>query len=245
MNNKTFGYCRISTSKQKLDRQIRNIRKDYPDADMRVEVFSGRKSNRPLWKALINEVVDGDTIVFDSVSRMSRDAADGFKTYMELYNRGVNLVFLKEPAINTDAYKSILGNVKLSFEVNTSDEDTDALINGIMDNVAVYITKIAEKQIMLAFEGSEKEVSDLRQRTKEGMREAARKGKQIGREKGTEITTKKSIAMKELIIKYNKVFGGALNDKDTLALIKEQTDGLNRNTFYKYKKELMEEYCRE
>ena len=28
----TYGYCRISTKKQSLERQVRNIKAEYPDA---------------------------------------------------------------------------------------------------------------------------------------------------------------------------------------------------------------------
>lgn len=189
----------------------------------------------------MKEIQSGDIIVFDSVSRMSRNAKEGFETYMQLYNQGVNLVFLKESTINTDSFKSVLGNEQLSFSVSTNDIDTDNLVNGIMREVATYITKLAEKQIYLAFQQSEKEVTDLHQRTSEGMREAKRRGKEIGRPKGATITTQKSIEMKRLIQRYNKAFSGSLNDSDTLAIINGQTAGLSRNSFYKYKRELLTE----
>ena len=242
MNNIIYGYCRISTAKQSIDRQITNITRAYPTAIIYQEAFTGTKSNRPEWQKLLKKVQSGDTIVFDSVSRMSRNASEGFNTYMDLYNKGINLVFLKEQTINTDSFKSVLGDSKLSIQVNTNDDDTDRLINGIMSEVAIYITKLAEKQIRLAFEQSQKEVDDLHKRTSEGIREAKAKGKQIGRTNGQQITTKKSIAAKALIEKHNKVFGnGTLNDLDTMALISGQLGTIARNSYYKYKRELMEE----
>ena len=72
------------------------------------EAFTGTKIDRPEWNKLYKKAKSGDTIIFDSVSRMSRNAEDGFNTYEELYNRGINLVFLKEPHINTDTYKKSL-----------------------------------------------------------------------------------------------------------------------------------------
>jgi len=242
-NNKVYGYCRISTAKQSIDRQITNIKRAYPTADIKAEVYTGTKSNRPEWIKLLKLVHAGDTIVFDSVSRMSRNAEEGFNTYMELYNKGINLVFLKEQTINTDSFKSVLGDNKLSIKVNTNDDDTDRLINGIMSEVAIYITKLAEKQIRLAFEQSEKEVQDLHQRTSEGIREAKAKGKKIGRQNGQTVTTKKSIVVKEMIVKYHKAFGnGTLNDIDTIAMINGQGVGVARNSYYKYKAELFAEY---
>lgn len=243
MNNKIYGYCRISTAKQSIDRQITNITRAYPTAIIIQETYTGTKSSRPEWQKLLKKLNTGDTVVFDSVSRMSRNASEGFNTYMDLYNKGINLVFLKEQTINTDSFKSVLGDNKLSVKVNTNDDDTDRLINGIMSEVAIYITKLAEKQIRLAFEQSEKEVQDLHERTSEGIREARKQGKQVGRKNGQQITTKKSIAVKEMIVKYHKAFGkGTLNDIDTMAMINGQGVGVARNSYYKYKAALFAEY---
>ena len=76
-----YGYCRISTPKQSIERQIRNIVAAYPDAKIVQETYTGKKMlDRPEWNKLYNRVKSGDTIVFDSVSRMSCSAEDGIKT---------------------------------------------------------------------------------------------------------------------------------------------------------------------
>ncbi|MDD7492166.1 MAG: recombinase family protein, partial [Clostridiales bacterium] len=93
----TYGYCRISTKKQNIERQERNIKATYPEALIRKEVYTGTKSDRKEWNKLLKALKPADTVVFDSVSRMSRNAEEGFETYERLYNAGVNLVFLKEP----------------------------------------------------------------------------------------------------------------------------------------------------
>lgn len=83
--NKIYGYCRISTSKQNIDRQIRNIKNEYPTAIIYQEIFTGTKTlSRKKWQQLLKVVKAGDTIVFDSVSRMSRDADSGIQLYLEL-----------------------------------------------------------------------------------------------------------------------------------------------------------------
>ena len=96
-----YGYCRISTPQQNIERQERNIKAAYPDAVLVSESYTGTKIERPKWSRLLTRVTKGDTIVFDSVSRMSRDAEKGCSIYEDLYNRGVLLAFLKEPHINT------------------------------------------------------------------------------------------------------------------------------------------------
>lgn len=75
------------------------------------EVYTGTKfQGRDKLDKILNTVREGDAIVFDSVSRMSRNAEEGMILYRELYERGISLVFLKEPHINTDTYKAALTN---------------------------------------------------------------------------------------------------------------------------------------
>lgn len=221
-----YGYCRISRPKQSIERQIRNIKAQYPDAVIVQEVFTRTRMDRREWQKLMKRVKAGDKIIFDSVSRMSGNADDGFAAYEDLFNRGVNLVFLKEPHINTDTYKKALeNNVQL----------TGSNVDYILEGVNRYLMELAKEQIRLAFEQSEKEVEDLHQRTREGIETARLNGKQIGRKKDTKITTKKSLAAKEIIMKHSKDFNGTLKDVDVMQLA-----GLSRNTYYKYKRELRE-----
>ena len=221
-----YGYCRISQKKQSIDRQIRNIKAEFPEAVIIEEAFTGTTTDRPQWNKLFSKAEKNSTIIFDSVSRMSRNAEEGFKAYEELYNRGVNLIFLKEPHINTDTYKqSLQGLVSLT--------NTD--VDYILDGVNKYLMALAKKQIEIAFQQAEKEVEDLHQRTKEGIETARLAGKQIGKTKGDSWETKKSKSAKQVILKHSKDFGGSLADAEVMTLT-----GLSRNTYYKYKRELKE-----
>ena len=91
-----YGYCRISTAKQSIDRQIRNIKAEYPTAHIVQEAYTGTSIFRPEWLKLYRILKSGDMVVFDSVSRMSRNAEEGFALYEDLYHKGIRLVFLKE-----------------------------------------------------------------------------------------------------------------------------------------------------
>jgi len=221
-----YGYTRISKPKQSIERQIRNIKAEYPNAIIIEEVYTRTRMNRDKWQKLTRQAKFGDTIIFDSVSRMSGNAEDGFAAYEELYNRGVNLVFLKEPQINTDTYKKAMQNT-----VALTGGTVDYIIEGINN----FLLALAKEQIKLAFEQSEKEVKDLRQRTKEGIETARLNGKQIGQRPGTTFTTKKSIAAKEIILRFSKSFDGTLDDASVMKLAE-----VSKNTYYKYKRELAE-----
>ena len=189
--------------------------------------YTGTTLDRKKWNNLYRAVKPGDTIVFDSVSRMSRDAEDGFSVYEELYNRGVELVFIKEPHINTETYRKALSNgVPL----------TGTNIDYILAGVNQYLMALAKEQIRLAFSQAEKEVTDLRHRIREGIETARLNGKQIGQRRGARLNVKKAAKMKPVIIQHAKDFGGSLSDTEIMKLT-----GLARNTYYHYKRDLKAE----
>lgn len=227
--NKIYGYARISRKEQSIDRQIRNIRAACPDVHVVQEAYTGRTMQRPEWDKLFSKVSNGDTIIFDSVSRMSRSADDGVQTYFQLMDRGVSLVFLKEPYINTATY------------IEASQQSIQSTGNEIADIYVEATNKVikllAEKQIVKAFEQAEKEVSDLRQRTREGIETARLNGKQIGQKIGNKLHIKKKGPAMEMIRRYSRDFEGNINDIETMKLVE-----LSRNTYYKYKKELLGDY---
>ena len=194
-----YGYCRVSTLKQNIERQKNNIIAKYPEAIIYEEKLTGTKfSVRKQFKEMLFKVKPGDTIVFDSVSRMSRNAEEGIKLFRGLNEYGVNIVFLKDQYINTNMHPS-------------------------------------DEQIRYAFMLSEKEIEYFRIATKEGIKVAQSHGKRSGHASGTKLVTKKSIKAKEIILKHNKTFGGSLNDEETM-----KKAGVSHVTFYKYKKELVE-----
>lgn len=231
-----YGYCRISTRKQSIERQVRNILAVYPEAHIVREVFTGTKfQGRKELDKILKKIESGNTIVFDSVSRMSRNADEGCDMYEELFNKNVNLVFLKEPHINTEVYRAAMQK-QIEVYVNTGNMATDKFLNSIIEALNQFTIDLAKEQIRLAFEQSEKEVEDLHQRTREGIETARLNGKQIGQQKGKKLNVKKAEPAKELIKKYNKDFDGQLNNQETWELIK-----ISKMTFYKYKKEIIQE----
>lgn len=226
MKNRIYGYVRVSTMKQKVDRQIANIKAKYPDAIIIAESYTGTSMNRPQWNKLYNQLHEGDILVFDEVSRMSRNAEEGFAVYQALFNKGVNLIFLKESTLNTSNFKQAMQS-----KVELTGSDVDLILEGVNK----YLMKLAENQIKSAFATAEHEVDFLHQRISEGVRRAQADGKRVGTEKGRKLTTKKSIENKEIIKKHSKDFGGTLNDIELMKMT-----GLSRNTYYRYKRELRE-----
>ena len=229
-----YGYCRVSTKRQNIERQERNILTAYPNAKIFKEKFTGTKmQGRKELDKILRQVQSGDIIVFDSVSRMSRNAAEGIELYMRLMDKGIELVFLKEPHINTQTYKQALSN---SVEL-VGNEIADIYIEATNK----VLRLLATRQIELAFEQSEKEASDLRQRTREGIETARRNEKQIGTPQGAVLKVKKKAPALNIIRKHSQAFGGELNDTQCAAAAR-----ISRKTFYKYKQQLfIQELLRE
>lgn len=138
-----FGYCRISTGRQNIERQERNIRAAFPDAVIVKEVYTGTKfQGRKELEKILQKMRAGDTIIF-----------------------------LKEPHINTETYKKAITN-----QITMTGDKVDLILEGVNR----YLMELAKEQIRIAFGQAEKEVSDLRQRTREGIETARLNGKQIG-----------------------------------------------------------------
>lgn len=233
MKTTIYGYVRISTMKQKLQRQIDNIKALYPDAVIIDETYTGTTTARPKWNKLVEKIKKESakgtkvTLVFDEVSRMSRNAEEGFRVYQELFDMGVKLVFLKEHYIDSDIYANSIKKADVSTGKSYLDEGLKIIMMGI-----------AKEQIEVAFQTAQQEVEYLHKRTSEGVRKAMAEGKTVGRSKGAVQgvnfkETKKATATKEIIMKHSKDFNGTLNDAEVMKLA-----GVARNTYYKYKAEL-------
>ena len=238
--SRVYGYCRISTAKQQINRQIDNIKAFNNEAIILQETFTGTTTTRPVFARLIKQVKTGDTIIFDEVSRMSRNAEEGIEIYQQLYDAGVNLIFLKERHIDTEVFRTA---------INTQIEKTNnKVVDCVIEGINKAFKELARQQIEIAFQTAQKEVDYLHRRTSEGVKQAQLRYQQEeiegrdhqkklpGQQKGHKLITKKSIEMKEMIKELSKCFKGSWNDTKVIDHL-----GIDRHTYYKYKKELLEE----
>ncbi len=252
-----YGYVRISTKKQSLERQIKNVL-DYSEGKALIiqEVVSGTNDKKQEWEKLEKRLKKGDVVIFDSVSRMSRKSKTGFELYKKLFEKDITLIFLKEPHINTDTYKKAIK--KDSIELIGSN------IDFILEGINKYLLSLIEMQIKIAFDQSEKEVLDLRQRVKEGLGVAKSLGAQIAHKKGQPVNIKRESLLLEIIINYSKDFNGQSSDKVVMEIIKYKikehnineikkdtrskkifASTISRQTYYKYKNKAKEALCLE
>jgi DNA invertase Pin-like site-specific DNA recombinase len=239
MKNTIYGYVRISTMKQSIQRQIDNIKRLYPEAIIIPEEYTGTKMDRPNWNNLYKNLKEGDTVIFDEVSRMSRNSEEGIEVYEDLFDKGVNLIFIKEPHINTSVYRDKMNTQKEKIN-STGSKATDKLLESIMNALHEYTIDLAKEQIRLAFEQAQAEVDYLHQRTKEGIKARKERNEelkvlypesfkehpdysQIGRDTAQKVITHKAKPIQELIRKYSKDFEGHNTDEEVMGILAKKT----------------------
>lgn len=101
MKNYIFGYARVSTEAQNLDRQLDALRKHGVDIIYN-EKMTGTKKDRPELTKLLERITKGDTVVIESLSRLGRSTKDLIELTELFKSKGVRLVSLKE-SIDTES----------------------------------------------------------------------------------------------------------------------------------------------
>lgn len=152
---KIFGYARVSSKDQNLDRQIEELIKyGVEERDIIVDKQSGKDFNRNGYKTLkYNLLRNGDTLVIKELDRLGRNMEQIKVEWKELEDVGVNLVVIDNPILNTAG--------KTDLDKN--------LISNIVFELLSYM--------------SEKERLKIKQRQAEGIKIAKEKGKKFGRPK--------------------------------------------------------------
>ena len=94
---KVFGYARVSTTEQHLDRQIRALRKaGIADADIFTDKISGIAESRPGLDSLLLQLRRGDTVTVTSLDRLARSTRQLIELSDRFNAEGVQLVSLKD-----------------------------------------------------------------------------------------------------------------------------------------------------
>ena len=242
-----YGYARISTAKQSLKRQVKNILAAYPAAEVVTETFTGRTTRRPEWCKLkakaLKQAARGEavTIIFDEVSRMSRSADDGITEYKQLYAAGINLVFLKDSGCNTAVYQQAAQQA-LTIPTDGQSKEISSFLQALETAVNTLIESLAAAAIRAAFERSQGEIDYLRQRTKEGIQASDKKS---GRPEGKAAKPSKIGAeiITEIKKHHKELHGGTgMNDGEIIEMIRGRHGGkgCSRNTYYRCKKMIFE-----
>lgn len=210
-----FSYMRISTKEerglQKFSRQEKAIEKYAKENDVEFiyqakEDESGKDfAHRKEWNKLEKLVQNGDTIVFKDISRFTREADNGYAKYMELLNKGIELIFIDNQTVSTPYIKQLLSVAKeQNLVAKTSLESTVKLL------LIVELDRVAQEREILI------------KRIKDGQSASIKK---CGRPKGK--LDKMSDALRDDIGLY-------LKDRNIKQVDLMKKYGISRNTLKKY-----------
>lgn len=121
---RTYGYTRVSTKEQNLDRQIDSISnycKEHKieidnDRDIIKEKISGKDFKREKYLALKEDLLrSGDTLIIKELDRLGRNMAMIKEEWQELQKKNIEIVVIDTPILNTvgktDLEKTLISNI--------------------------------------------------------------------------------------------------------------------------------------
>ena len=154
MASTMYGYARVSSREQNLDRQLDALRAfGVEDGAVYADKASGKDFERPAWHRLMGELRPGDMLAVKSIDRLGRDYAEILDVWRDVTKaRGVFVVVLDMPVLDTREER---------------DGITGVLIADIVLQLLSYVAQI--------------ERENIRQRQAEGIAAAKARGVSFGR----------------------------------------------------------------
>ena len=197
MTPKTYGYIRVSTREQNEDRQVIAMREfGVPDGNMIVEKQSGKDFERPKYQKLMKQIKPGDVLVVKSIDRLGRNYSDIQEQWRFLiHEKGINICVLDMPLLDTRTARDLIG------------------------------TFVADLTLQILSFVAQTERESIRQRQREGIEAAKRRGVVFGR-------PLKQLSEYELYW-INRWQSGAITAQEALKHIK-----ISRATLYRVAKRI-------
>ena len=128
-----YGYARVSTTGQCLDRQLDALIQAGVDKDLiYTEKMSGTKSIRPKLKALLGVLESGDTVYIESLNRLGRSSADLISLMQTFANMGVTLISLKEQL----DFSSAAGKMMAQFLAILAEFERNCIVERVNEGLA-------------------------------------------------------------------------------------------------------------
>lgn len=112
-DNIYYGYVRVSTMEQNIERQIHALLEYgiHPD-NIYVDKLSGKDFERPSWKKILRKMKPGDVLVTQSIDRLGRNYEDNMEQWRKIvYEKQADIIILDMPLLNTTQKKDLLGTM--------------------------------------------------------------------------------------------------------------------------------------
>ena len=213
-NTKIFGYIRVSTKDQNIDRQLaKMLELGIQERGIFIDRMSGKNFDRPAYQALKIQLRKGDVVYIDALDRLGRNY-DGIISEWKYITRevGADIVILEnETLFDSRKFKAM----------NTEDSKLGSLMEDQFLSLLSYVADQERKRIL--------------KRQAEGIAEARKAGKHLGRPQ-LNLNTLSKGQRKIIDEKFQ-----AWRDKKITGVQLMDELGLKKNSFYKIMKEYMNE----
>ncbi len=154
-SGRAFGYARVSSKEQNLDRQLEALKKYVPEESILIDKASGKDTDRPGYQALKGALGlrEGDTLYITSLDRLSRSKQDIKAELQWFHEKHIRLKILDLPTSMVEV-----------------PEGQEWIIDMISNILVEVLSSIAEQERLT-----------IRKRQREGIDAAKKKGKHLGR----------------------------------------------------------------
>jgi DNA invertase Pin-like site-specific DNA recombinase len=111
IEQKIYGYIRVSTREQNEDRQVIALREvGVPERNVYIDKQSGKDFERPQYKKLLRKMKKDDLLYIKSIDRLGRNYAEILEQLRMLTkDKGIDIVVLDMPLLDTRRGKDLLG----------------------------------------------------------------------------------------------------------------------------------------
>ena len=216
-----YGYISKSTISQDLTAQRNRILESYQNVE-----FIECGIDEDALSSFMTKLGDDDKVVITDVlklcSKNTKEKKTIFDTvienYQKIFSTGAEIVVLDNPGLDSNIFKAAIIN------------------NHVKDSTAVEmaVSEILESQIKAYLDSKLNKSIERSVSIKNGIKKSV---KRKGNPKGSKYNVSKARPLKEFILKNLIDFGGEMTNNDVM-----KETGLARNTFFKYKKELLQDY---
>lgn len=113
-----YIYSRVSTDKQATENQLFNLTRLYPNAEVIEETISGTKVYKPVLNALLDRLLNGDTLIVAALDRLGRSSGEAILLMNSLYKRDIKVVSIREGLDYSTSSGKLIGQITLAVSEN-------------------------------------------------------------------------------------------------------------------------------
>jgi DNA invertase Pin-like site-specific DNA recombinase len=170
MSGKRIGYIRVSTEEQNPDRQLEGV---FLDKKF-VEFASGKSTNRPQLKLLMDYVRDDDVVVIHSMDRLARNLRDLHNIVDHFIQQGASVEFMAE-RLTFDGGVNPMGQLLMSMMGAFAEFEFNIFKERQAEGIAVAKRKGVYKGRKKALDGAQLEALVEEYSTRKPLNAIARK----------------------------------------------------------------------